>query len=452
MDPLLVYDLGWLLRRGSVPHMCPKVQANRPESSGRILRQEDIDAFARSVRSALSHIYDLSYLQAHPLAASIGSDASQDTTTRAQSLRRALLEAISELEPIAGPGDASEQARSYALLTSRYLDGLSVEAIASELGLSRRQAFRELRKGVLAIASQLQTQLRLVSVKDPDGLQRTVCQANPVQAEIDRLRAHSHREYLDVRHLVKNVLEIASPLVQQQNVDIQIADACGGRPLSTYAERVVLRQALLALVNHALTYAPRGLLLTFRQDDGRAQVSIRSTGSLRRTPRSHRSGQWLTPDAEVARDLLEGQGGSLAIKYGARQWCAVAELPPATGPCILVVDDNADLVSLFQRYLGGHNVSIVGVADDQQVIGTVSDLRPQLVILDLMMPEQDGWEILKGLNSDPEARHIPVIICSVLDHQDLALASGASDYLVKPVTQRSLLDTLERWLGALSPS
>jgi len=69
-----------------------------------------------------------------------------------------------------------------------------------------------------------------------------------------------------------------------------------------------------------------------------------------------------------------------------------------------------------------------------------------------MMPNQDGWEILRQINASAETKDIPIIICSVLNEREMALASGASDYLVKPVNQVDLLTVLRRWLGTLRPT
>ncbi len=114
---------------------------------------------------------------------------------------------------------------------------------------------------------------------------------------------------------------------------------------------------------------------------------------------------------------------------------------------ILVVDDSHDvrllLVAVLQR--AGHEV--VEATDGACVQSRVSDARPDLTILDLMMPGMDGWEALERLKSSPASKHIPVIIFSALNEdQDLAKARsmGAIDYISKPWTEDDLLDRI-RW-------
>ena len=69
----------------------------------------------------------------------------------------------------------------------------------------------------------------------------------------------------------------------------------------------------------------------------------------------------------------------------------------------------------------------------------------ELIVLDIMMPEQDGWEVLQRLRATPETRDLPILVCSVLNEPEIAQALGASDYLIKPVTQDALLTKVERW-------
>ena len=86
----------------------------------------------------------------------------------------------------------------------------------------------------------------------------------------------------------------------------------------------------------------------------------------------------------------------------------------------------------------------------QQALEIAGRQQPRLIILDVMMPHQDGWEILGALQENPVTATLPVIVCSVLKEAELALALGACDYITKPVSQTQLLTVLQRWLGPLS--
>jgi CheY-like chemotaxis protein len=122
----------------------------------------------------------------------------------------------------------------------------------------------------------------------------------------------------------------------------------------------------------------------------------------------------------------------------------VLELQPANRSKILAVDDHEPAIRIIQRYLSQTNIQVVGITDPTKVLGLARTIHPQAVLLDVMMPSTDGWEILQALKSDPETHKIPVIVCSVWDQPDLAYSLGANGFLKKPINQTELLNELAR--------
>ena len=109
---------------------------------------------------------------------------------------------------------------------------------------------------------------------------------------------------------------------------------------------------------------------------------------------------------------------------------------------MLIIDDNPDVITLIQRYLAHSSYSVVGVQDAQEGIEVARKMQPFVIILDIMMPKSDGWEVLQKLKNHSETSHIPVLVCSVLDTPELALSLGASYYLRKPPGRVDLLAIL----------
>jgi len=410
----------------------------------------------RLVRSTLAHLYDYAYLQNHPLSFMLDVGRDLDKVTRAQKVRRVLLDCIEALRP-QRQGDApSEAARAYAILVYRYVDGLSMEEIAEKLALSRRQVYREHAKGVQAVASILwdrirgeggeETRTMAAAIESPAGDRLKVA-----QAEVARLQETVHTEPLKPQDVLEGVLNLLSPRLQQAGVQVKVVP--GPWP-SIVADRILLRQALLNLLSYALDITTgQELIITASADQRGLLMNIRSlphTGPARfdLPPSPKREGIGLA----VAQALIEAQGGHLEISDAEETWQARILLPTAASRTVLVIDDNANLVALFQRYLAGHEISVIGVTDSEQALRLARELQPQVITLDVMMPHQDGWEILQRLKRTPETKHIPVIVCSVLNEPELALTMGASDYIVKPVSQVELLKVLRRWLGALQPA
>ena len=109
---------------------------------------------------------------------------------------------------------------------------------------------------------------------------------------------------------------------------------------------------------------------------------------------------------------------------------------------VLVADDNDDILDLFERYLTGHGYTMLTARDGAETIALAKRCLPDAITLDLMMPQQDGWDVLVTLTNRPETQHIPVIVCSVLGAKALSLSLGASLFLEKPVSEQSLLSAL----------
>ncbi len=111
---------------------------------------------------------------------------------------------------------------------------------------------------------------------------------------------------------------------------------------------------------------------------------------------------------------------------------------------ILVVDDHEPAIRIIELFLSQTNIQTVGVSDPTEVLSLAQSLHPKAVLLDVMMPGMDGWEILQNLKSDPETHQIPVIVCSVWEQPDLAQILGADAFVKKPIIREDLLKELSR--------
>jgi len=113
---------------------------------------------------------------------------------------------------------------------------------------------------------------------------------------------------------------------------------------------------------------------------------------------------------------------------------------------LLLIDDNPDVIDLFRRYLTHSLYSVTGVQDGKTAIQIARQRLHHVIILDLMLPHQDGYEILQNLKNHPLTADIPVLICSVVETPALALSLGADHYLKKPPGQQELLTILANLL------
>ncbi len=109
-----------------------------------------------------------------------------------------------------------------------------------------------------------------------------------------------------------------------------------------------------------------------------------------------------------------------------------------TMPLALVIDDDDTTREIIQRYLERDNIQVVTAANGSEGIERVRELRPNVITLDVMMPEMDGWSVLTTLKSDPELADIPVIMLTIVDDKQRGFALGATDYLTKPIDRDRL--------------
>lgn len=128
-------------------------------------------------------------------------------------------------------------------------------------------------------------------------------------------------------------------------------------------------------------------------------------------------------------------------------------------PKILVVDDDKAATSLFQQALMMNQYEVITLNESSKVVETATEELPDLVILDLMMPDPDGFKVCRMLRADPHLRRLPIIIVTALNDMDsrlVAIGAGANDYLVKPFHLDTLFNSVETLLkksqtGRLSP-
>lgn len=114
-------------------------------------------------------------------------------------------------------------------------------------------------------------------------------------------------------------------------------------------------------------------------------------------------------------------------------------------PLILLIDDDATIGELVQLYVEQHGYDVEIAKDGEAGFHRAKQLRPDVIILDVMMPVFDGWTVLAMLKEDQELKDIPVIMQSIIDDQNIGFALGAADYLNKPVNAARLISTLHKY-------
>jgi signal transduction histidine kinase/CheY-like chemotaxis protein len=111
---------------------------------------------------------------------------------------------------------------------------------------------------------------------------------------------------------------------------------------------------------------------------------------------------------------------------------------------VLVIDDDATVRDLMSRFLGKLGFHVVTAANGEEGVRLARKVRPMVITLDVVMPEVDGWSVLKKLKSDQTVADIPVIMVTIVDNEAMGLDLGASSYLIKPVDRDRLAVLIEK--------
>jgi CheY-like chemotaxis protein len=110
----------------------------------------------------------------------------------------------------------------------------------------------------------------------------------------------------------------------------------------------------------------------------------------------------------------------------------------------LLVDDQPDLGDLFRRYLKESNWQVVQATCNQAARSELAASPPDVILLDVIMPQEDGWEFLVEIKGSPAYRGIPIVVCSAVNEPELVRTLGADGYLPKPIMQADLLSMLKK--------
>ncbi len=382
--------------------------------------------FTQHIRFSLLHLYEVSLLEQGParaLADWISQVAHPAEAGEPGARLRALLVAtIDRMKPEGPLNPALPAHRSYLILKRRYVDRLPIQQLEAEFSSSSRQFRRDNHRAVEELALALSRLPR----RAPEPGQAAREDGDPAPgAAFDR-----HVGPASLWELVTEASKTLAPAIQAAGVAIR-TDVPPELP-EVGADRVALRLALIKLLWVAIAHCPSGVLrLRLAAVEAGAQVELRLSGIA-----DLDAGD--TALGEAAR-LFELAGGALA-PFDAGAGSLAARLPVHRRPVVLVVDDDPAMPRIIQRYLALQPFDVVGCRSTDDVLGLAGRAQPAVILLDILMPGRDGWEVLQELKSDPRTYHINLAVCSIWDERDLALMLGADAFFQKPIDRAALLD------------
>lgn len=254
-----------------------------------------------------------------------------------------------------------------------------------------------------------------------------------------------------------------------------------------YSDQDKIRQIILNLLSNAAKFTHEGkIILSANRDGEHLRISVADSGigisdeAMQRIFKEFQQADTSTTrqyggtglGLSISRNLAHLLGGDLIVEselgkgsiftlviplqYGYKPASTLTLEPGAVQENdqrpesdsskrhILVIDDDPDAVYLLQENLNQSEFIITGARNGREGLRIAREQQPQAILLDILMPETDGWQILNDLKEDPVTENIPVILLTIVDKKALGFRLGASAYLLKPLDPVAVRDALNR--------
>ena len=208
------------------------------------------------------------------------------------------------------------------------------------------------------------------------------------------------------------------------------------RPMMVSTDAALAHQIMVSLLSHVVQQAGHARLARGVRGDS-AGVTLTLTYVERAGHR--REGEFRYGDQA---------GGAPALAFicddSAAPEIEIVLRMTSQNATIFIIDDNEGWVELLGRFLEGYNYLVVSASGGQDIVDQAQELNPALIILDVMMPERDGWELLQRLRVRPATAQIPILVCTVFNDAQLAYSLGATGFISKPANREQILEALEQ--------
>ena len=388
--------------------------------------------FEEQIRDLLVNLYDYLKLIDNPVAQRLAADS--PGSDRAQTARQMVLAAIDDMKSETSAQLASRQNRLYNILLLRYVEEQPTNEILGQLALSERQYYREHQRAIQTISRIVWDRHYSDAVPEPEAPPTLI-------QELDHLQLAARNKAFDPAEVILSAMQAIQVIAEQKGLSLRLEEARD--EIALHVALPVFRQFFILILNR-LIQSTRG--------GGKIEVALRSRASEPiievNSDKLMTSYQAFLEDLQTDaafRELKKRLNADLRASGDDKSLAGIILRFDQEIHKILIVDDNPDTISLFKRYLANAPYQLLSAQDEKDAIAIARQTPLACIILDIMLPEKDGWQILQTCKSHPMTERIPVLICSVLEMKDLAASLGADGYIKKPPSRDEFLAVLRQW-------
>ncbi len=403
-------------------------------------------------------------------AASRAHERAEAQTDEYARISQELLSANEQLAQRAQALVEASQAKARFLATMSHELRTPLNAVLGYAGL--------LRDGVYGNVTEQQERAVQAIVRRAKDLQLLIDDVLDL-AKIESGRAELRVDEFDPSAVLAEVKDAIGSFARDKNLRVSVRTRIKRR---VRLDRGKYKQVLLNLASNAVKFTPEGgdVELSVEEGDGDTVLTYVRDSGIGIAPENlnvifddfqqvesgtTRRFQGIGLGLAIVKRTVELLGGSVTVKSEpgrGTSFCMSLPIRPegealvgetgvipddaalSNDPIIVAIDDDPEVISLLRDSLAPAHFRVVGALNGDRGMELARILKPFAITLDIMMPEKDGWQVLREIKADPELCRTPVIVMSIVSERSLGFSLGVTDYLVKPVDRRVLIDVLER--------
>jgi CheY-like chemotaxis protein len=394
--------------------------------------------FINALREALLNLYNPYELKHNPLQIILPDQEEEPK----KDLKGILIDSINGLMPDKQTPYDTKAWKFYELLNYCFVDQIGQKEAAKNLLISLRTLQRLLPEAIETLAEQIASKYHYTLVdEEAEPLQKTNKPTGQGELdktwarETDSLKAKNPGNIIDIHKMLKEILQILQPIsgIDQSKVQVELPEEAW----LVMGQVTFLRQAVLTAISAFDRQKPGQIVISSERKDSQGFIQIKGRGG-------QHIGNTSGADIPAAlTNLMQMLKGSADIRQTTAELSILLSFPAHKQYKIMVVDDNADAIRLVEKYLSSNIYTVTGVQDPERVISEIEKERPFLILMDVMLPNIDGWMLLSQIRLNPDLSKIPVIVSTILPQEHLSISLGADGFLRKPYSQQELLRMLE---------